>query len=106
MKEFIDKTMAWVKANILLSVIILICVILIFFPKLVKGLIGKKRIRHRPGYYASRTVTGTVRRRLPRSVGMLKARKQYTKGGKAKKAWQIKGSLAAKRHMAQIRKMR
>jgi hypothetical protein len=34
------------------------------------------------------------------------AKRVYTKGGKAKKPWQVKGSLAAKRHMARLRKMR
>lgn len=35
-----------------------------------------------------------------------RAKRVYTVGGKKKKPWQIKGSLAAKRHMAQIRKKR
>jgi hypothetical protein len=106
MKDFFDKVLTWVKANIWLAVGLLLVIVVMFFPKLLSGLLGRRRIRHRPGYYASRTITRTRRRSLPRSVGLHKARKQYTKGGKAKKAWQIKGSLAAKRHMAQIRKMR
>lgn len=104
MKDFFDKIFTWVKANLLLSIGILIAVIVLFFPKLLRGLTSRKRIRHRPGYYAARSG-----RSFPRSVGLTRRgvpRKQYTKGGKAKKAWQIKGSLAARRHMAQIRKMR
>lgn len=34
------------------------------------------------------------------------AKRSYTKGGKAKKAWQIKGSKAAKARMARLRRMR
>ena len=108
MKDFFDKIFTWVKANLLLAIGILVAVIVLFFPKLLRGLTGKRRIRHRPGYYTARTITRS-RRRLPRSIGLTRRgvpRKQYTKGGKAKKAWQIKGSLAARRHMAQIRKMR
>lgn len=103
MTDFLNKVLAWVKANILLAVVILIGVVVLFFPKLLKGLFGKTRVKHRPGWGQTHTRSGKP---LPRSVGTRKPRKQYTKGGKAKKAWQIKGSLAAKRHMAQIRKMR
>ena len=47
------------------------------------------------------------RRSLPRSVYMRRrTRRSYTRGGKAKRPWQIKGSLAARRHMARIRKRR
>jgi hypothetical protein len=101
MKDFFNKILTWVKANLLLAIGILFAVILLFFPKVLKGLTGKRRIRHRPGYYTSR-----ARRRLPRSVGTRRIRKQYTKGGKAKKPWQIKGSEAARRHMRRIRSMR
>lgn len=115
MKDFFDKTLTWIKANLWLAIGILIAVVIVFFPKLLKGLTGTRRIKHRPGYYAARSgrriprSVGMARRRIPRSVGLTRRgvpRKQYTKGGKAKKAWQIKGSLAARRHMAQIRKMR
>jgi hypothetical protein len=104
--NFFNNILAWVKANILLAVVILIVGIALLFPKVLRGVIGPRRIRHR------RTIAAPYRRRrrsLPRSVGMYKigrTRKQYTKGGKAKKAWQIKGSIAARRHMAQIRRMR
>jgi len=104
--DFFSKTIAWVKANMMLAGVALLVIIFLFFPKVLRGLTGRRRIRHRRSIaipYQRR------RRSLPRSVGMHKigrTRKQYTKGGKAKKAWQIKGSLAAKRHMAQIRRMR
>jgi len=60
-----------------------------------------KRRRRRP---ASRIVYGTSRNRAGTKVRTVK--RVYTKGGKAKKPWQVKGSLAAKRHMARLRKMR
>jgi len=105
MMDIFTKAWAWIKGNILISIGILLVVIILFFPKLLKGLIGTRRIRHR------RTVSALpyrrrTRRALPRSVGMRKARKQYTKGGKLKKPWQIAGSEAARRHMRKIRAMR
>ena len=103
MTNFFNTIWLWVKGNMIISIVILFAIVIIFFPKLLSGLTGKKRIHHRPSYYAKiRTRSG---RSLPRSVGTRK-RKQYTKAGTAKKPWQIKGSMAAKRHMAKIRKMR
>lgn len=105
MTDIFTKAWAWIKGNILLSIGILLAVIILFFPKLLKGLTGTRRVRHR-----RRAVALPYRRRtrrpLPRSVGMRKTRKQYTKGGKLKKPWQIAGSEAARRHMAKIRRMR
>ncbi len=101
MKETFDKVLNWIKSNILIAVGLLIVVVILFFPKVLRGLTGTRRIRHR-----RRFISLPYRRRrrsLPRSVGM---RKQYTKGGKAKKPWQIKGSEAARRHMRRIRAMR
>jgi len=110
MNTFITSLVTWVKNNILITGAILIVVVLLFFPKVLRGLFGKRRVRHTRRYYAARQTRPVRRRRrpLPRSVGMHKVRrrKQYTKGGKVKKPWQIKGSLAAKRHMARIRRMR
>jgi hypothetical protein len=50
----------------------------------------------------------TVKPRTARSAAarIARSKRVYTVGGKKKKPWQIKGSLAAKRHMAQIRKKR
>lgn len=106
MKDFFNKILTWVKSNLILTIGILIAVILVFFPKMLRGLTGRRRIRHRPSYYSRRPA---ARRRSRRSLGPVhrsRQRKQYTKGGKAKKPWQIKGSIAARRHMAQIRRMR
>jgi hypothetical protein len=102
MSTFFVTLYTWIKNNILMTIAILIVVVLLFFPKILRGLIGGTRRKRR-----YRTVTARSGRRLPRSVGInRKPRKQYTKGGKAKKPWQIKGSPAARRHMAQIRRMR
>jgi len=106
MKTFIDNLIAWIKANIWLAIGILAVVTFVLFPRQLKKMLGltPHRVKHR-----KTTTTVTRRRRsLPRSVGMRKRNKptQYNKSGKAKKPWQIKGSLAAKRHMAQIRRMR
>jgi len=106
MKTFIDNFIAWIKANIWLAVGLLAVVMFVLFPRQVKKMIGltPHRVKHR------RLVTRVATRRrrtLPRSVGIRKISKpSYHKSGKVKKPWQIKGSLAAKRHMAQIRRMR
>lgn len=84
--------MAWVKGNLPLAIGAGLLIAILFFPRIIRKLIGTN-VRHR-------------RRSLPRSVGMRRARRRYSKGGKAKKPWQIKGSLAAKRHMARLRKRR
>lgn len=105
MKENIfDKVMNWVKSNPLMAAGAGLLAIILFFPKIFRA---ARRRRSRRSYRP--VVKYTRRRSLPRSVGLTRRgvpRKQYTKGGKAKKAWQIKGSLAARRHMAQIRKLR
>jgi hypothetical protein len=115
MNNFFTKIFTWIKANLLLAIGILIAVVVLFFPKLLRGLTGRRRIRHRRGYYSragrrvsARTYFRRPRRTLPRSVGIRRSRtrRQYTKGGKVKKPWQIKGSIAARRHMARIRRMR
>lgn len=92
MKETIDKIMTWIKGNLLLAIGAGILLAILLFPRIIRKLLGTN-YRHR-------------RRNIPRSVGMRKTRRRYTKGGKAKKPWQIKGSLAAKRHMARLRKRR
>jgi len=110
MNTFFVSLYAWIRNNILMSIGILIVVVLLFFPKILRGLIGGTRRKRRTSYSLTRMAgrrTFRRRRPLPRSVGIRRRpRKQYTKGGKAKKPWQIKGSPAARRHMAQIRRMR
>jgi len=110
--EYINKILAWAKANILLAIGILFAVMFVFFPKFLRKLGGptrRRRRRVRPRYVvrrrrvSARTYYNRPRRKLPRSAGR---RRQYTRRGKLKKPWQIKGSIAAKRHMAKIRRMR
>jgi hypothetical protein len=102
MKDFFNKALAWIKDNMIIAICLLIGIVILFFPKLLRGITGTRRIRHRRSIVA----LPYRRRRLPRSVGLRRARKQYTKGGKAKKPWQIAGSEAARRHMRKIRAMR
>jgi hypothetical protein len=94
MNEFFSKVVTWIKENKMLAAAGGLLVLLLLFPRLVRKLMGTTRRR---------------RRSLPRSVGMRRysrSRRSYSKGGRAKKPWQIKGSPAARRHMAQIRKKR
>jgi len=72
---------------------------------LVLGLFLLMRII-KPGTRRRRLRPGTRRYSTKRFPTRRATKRVYTKGGKAKKPWQVKGSLAAKRHMAQIRKMR
>lgn len=53
-----------------------------------------------------RLTPGTRRYSTKRFPTRRATKRVYTKGGKTKKPWQVKGSLAARRHMAQLRKMR
>lgn len=92
MKETFDKIFSWVKNNVLLSVGIATVITMLFFPKLLRP--ARRYVRRRR--IATRGIS--LRRR--------RTRRQYSRGGKAKKPWQIKGSLAARRHMARIRRMR
>jgi len=104
MTTFFTTAWNWIKSNMLISIGIALVVIVMLFPKILKGLFGssRRRVRHR------RIVSRPVRRRrsLPRSVGMHKAKASYNKNGTRKKAWQIPGSRAAKLHMAAIRRKR
>jgi hypothetical protein len=67
-------------------------------PKLFKAKRRHRRIKSLPAHRYRR------RRSVKRSYGSV--RRKYTKGGKAKKPWQVKGSRAAKLHMAKLRRMR
>jgi len=107
MNEFISKSLAFIKANIIIALIIGFAIIYLLFPRQIKKLFsGRRRVRHRRPIAMPARRRRTMRRPLPRSVGMHKARPQYNKSGKQKKPWQIKGSEAARRHMAKIRRMR
>ena len=92
MSDTFTKILDWVKTNLLYVGIGLVAVIFII-PKLFKK--APRRRRHIPRS-AGRRIPIRARRNKP----------AMTSGGKRKKPWQIKGSLAARRHMAQIRRRR
>jgi len=97
MGDIINKALTWVKANTMKALLIGAVILIVFFgSKLKRILFAPRRIRHR-------RAAAIVRRRrsLPRSVGTHKMRSTPKK-----KPWQVKGSLAARRHMAQIRARR
>jgi hypothetical protein len=98
MTDFFNKAIAWIKANLILSIVIGIAVIFIFFGRGVKKLFGPT---YRARHHRSIVRHITRRKSLPRSAGTHKM-----KSTPKKKPWQVKGSLAARKHMAQIRRMR
>jgi hypothetical protein len=95
MTDFFNKAIAWIKANVLLSVLIGFAALTFFFPKVLRGIFGTTRRRRR------RIASMPARRTMHRTT-----KRHYNKSGKAKKPWQIKGSEAARRHMAKLRRMR
>jgi hypothetical protein len=102
MNTFFISVWTWIKANLLLSAGIALVLVYILFHKSINKMIAPHRVRHRPGYHRSISAPvhrGVHNRSLPRSVGL-------NKNGTRKKPWQIAGSAAAKRHMAEIRKRR
>lgn len=100
MKEIFDRIIAYMRAKPLMAAGIGIIGLLLLFPKLLKG---TKRRRRRT---SRRPVTVRRRRRLAAPVARRRTKRTYAKGGTRKKPWQIKGSLAAKRYMAKIRRKR
>lgn len=99
MTEYINIAIEWIKKNIWLSAGIGIAAIVLLFPKLFKA---TRRRRRRANYAPVRGARRAAIRRATRRA----PKRQYSKAGKRLKAWQIKGSLAAKRHMAAIRRKR
>jgi hypothetical protein len=90
--EWINKIIDYIKNNLLISIIAFFAVVILFFPKIFRFASTRRRKRR-----IYRPITPNRVRRAKRS---------YNKNGKAKKAWQIKGSEAARRHMARIRRMK
>jgi len=109
MKETIEKIKTWVMENKTIAGVIG-AVVLLFLAKKLSGKMTTRRRRRR----IPRSVGMARRRRkvVTRSVGMSKPRRsnanRVIKSGRnrGKKAWQIKGSEAARRHMAAIRRKR
>lgn len=114
MKDFLNKIITWVKANILLSVL-LVMVALFFLGgrKLKRMVFGVRRRRKRRISNTGGTRSG---RTLPRSVNTRGRGKgypavgggtipfKYNKDGTVKKAWQVAGTVAAKNRMSRLRK--
>lgn len=94
----IEKIKTWIAGNKILAIAAGAIVALLVVRKMIARPVRRKR----------RTVSAGARKFLRRSAGRpkTKVKRVYTKGGKAKKPWQVKGSLAARRHMARLRKMR
>lgn len=88
MSEKFEALKTWVMSNKIVAAVIGFFLLLIVYKKFFKKTYRRRR-----------------RRVIPRSVG-IRRRRTYRTGGASKKAWQIKGSLAAKRRMAQIRRKR
>jgi hypothetical protein len=99
--------MTWIKSNLLISIGVALVAVVLLFPKLFKGLFGSApRKRRRGTRIAGRP---SIRRRTRSTVSRIRTIGRIRRPGLrrrkgAKKPWQIKGSLAARRHMALIRK--
>lgn len=92
MKEKIEALKAWIMANKLIAVIVgLVVVIFLLRKKLFRRRVNRRRSSIYNPVHTRRTRT---RRTINKP------------GTKVKKPWQIKGSEAARRHMAKIRRMR
>ena len=89
MEELKTKIMTWIGNNMVLAMVLGAVVALFVLKKVMK-----RTPRRRRRYSAP------VKRYTRRT------RRRYNKSVPGKKPWQIKGSLAAKRRMAQIRRKR
>jgi hypothetical protein len=103
MKEQIEKAKAWIMGHKQIAIIAGLVLLFVLFKKLKRSAPRRRRI-----ISVTRSVTRR-RKSLPRSVGMNKTGRSVNriiKSGRhrGKKAWQIKGSPEARRHMAAIRR--
>lgn len=104
-----DKVFEWIKGNKLLAGLGALAIVLLFFPKVLRGIFGSSpRRRHRRNVHKAITGTYRRRRRVRRNKPAVRRRRTTThrRGTGKKKPWQIKGSLAAKRYMARLRRRR
>jgi len=86
MTEKFEALKAWVMSNKIIAAVIGFFLLLLVYKKFVKKTYRRRR----------RTALRPASR----------PRRRYNRGGATKKAWQIKGSPAARRRMAQIRRKR
>jgi hypothetical protein len=106
MNEYTEKVKTWFNEHKALGIGALVIVLFFIMKKLKPRTVRRRRLTSR----RSGTVTRRTRR-IPRAVGMAKAGRSVNriiKSGRyrGKKAWQIKGSPEARRHMAAIRRKR
>lgn len=101
-----EKILEWVKGNKVLAISAGALLALFAVMKMTKP--ARRRRRTVTTGARRRSVSPGARRYLRKAAGRprTKSKRVYTKGGKAKKPWQVKGSIAARRHMARLRKMR
>lgn len=92
MEELKTKIMAWVENNKAIAAAIGIVAAIFIFKKL-----------NRPARRRRRVAVKTYRRRTVRRMKRSVSRRRYNKAPAGKKGWQVKGSLAARRRMAQLR---
>lgn len=90
----IEKLKEWAGQNKAVAIALAAIAGLFILKKMAKKPRRRRRVRTVAASAYRRRRTAAPRKRV------------YTKGGKAKKPWQIKGSLAAKRHMAKLRRMK
>ena len=126
MKEFFTKVLTWIKANMIISIVIALVVVVFFFGKTLKKLFFGTHHK-RPRHYALKQVSDTrtlsrrnSRKPLPRSVSMHKAGSgqgypkygggyipfKRNKDGSIKKAKFVGGTVAAHNYMHSLRKNR
>jgi len=98
-----EKVIEWAKANKMIVIAAIAGILLFALRKFIKPKRKKKR-SYRPMRAASRRRRSYSPKKAARAPK--RAKRLYSKSGKRLRPWQIKGSLAARRHMAQIRKKR
>ena len=90
-----EKIIEWIKGNKIIAIAAGALLALFAVQKFMRPVRRRRRL-----------IPGTRKYSTKRFPKRARAKRVYTKGGKAKKPWQVKGSLAARRHMARLRKMR
>ena len=119
----LENLIAIVKKNWIISVIVVIALTAIIFPRQVKRMFNPtRRKRRRRVLISGRTRPRAGARRgrfIPRSVGTRKVRTsgkgypaaaggyipfKYNKDGSVKKAWQVGGTVAARNRMRGLRR--
>ena len=106
--KIMNKILDFIKSKPLIAGLIGLGIVLLFFPKVLKGLFGgSPRRRHRRNVRRAIGAAPRRRRIVRRSLPALRRRApRRSRSRSGKKPWQIKGSLAARRRMAQIRRRR